>query len=142
MAGRELGSTQKQEGPEELFSDLVSFFEKEGQSWTRDGESTGRKFITALWDCLWYVDGLHQTLADRSHPIPVCNVPDLTKHLIQTCTEEACWLHQGISFESMDEATKEGYKKDSYTEQQAESVDGYTFGELPNNWLSQLMVIH
>ena len=72
---------------DELFNDLVSFFEKEGWSWTRDGESTGRKFITALRDCLWYVDGHHQTLADRSHPIPAIfeafkeyNVPELAKH--------------------------------------------------------------
>ena len=72
---------------DQLFNDIVTFFESKGWTWESGGESHGKQFVAQLQECLWYIDGHHQTLADRSHPIPSIfqkfsgyNCPELSKH--------------------------------------------------------------
>ena len=49
--------------------------------------STGKAFIKNLTDCLWYIDGHHETLKKQSCPVPEVfhqffgfNTPELSKH--------------------------------------------------------------
>jgi len=49
--------------------------------------SFGERLVKTLRGVLWYIDGHHQTFADRSHPIPSLfksfvgyNTPELSKH--------------------------------------------------------------
>ena len=72
---------------DKLFNDLVAFFDKKCWTWTGGGESHGKHYISRLQSCLWYLDGHHQTLANRSHPLPDIfkkfegyNTPELSKH--------------------------------------------------------------
>ena len=55
---------------DQLYNDVVSFFEKNGWEWTTGGDSHGKKFVQQLQETLWYIDGHHQSFGDRSHPIP------------------------------------------------------------------------
>ena len=74
-------------GKETRTSYLVSFFESKRWEWNTGGGSHGQQFITQLQESLWYIDGHHQTFADRYHPIPSLfegfsgyNTPELSKH--------------------------------------------------------------
>ena len=78
---------QERNKKDKLFNDLVSFFESKGWEWSSGGRSHGQKFLTELQQCLWYIDGHHETFADRCHHIPSLfekfsgyNTPELTNH--------------------------------------------------------------
>ena len=71
---------------DQLYNDVVAF-EKNGWEWTTHGDTHGKKFVQQLQETLWYIDGHHQSFADRSHPIPSIfksfvgyNTPELSKH--------------------------------------------------------------
>ena len=100
--------------------------------WTKE-ES---KFILTLRNCLWYINGHHQTLSDRSHRIPAIfeafkdyNVPKLTKHCILTWMQiiilkkHAGYLKEFLLSPWMKQQKCTTIK--AATEQLAESVDGY-----------------
>ena len=57
---------------DELFNDILLFIEKEDLIWKASevDNGTASNAISTLRDALWYIDGHHQTLADRS-----CHVP-------------------------------------------------------------------
>ena len=72
---------------DQLYNDVVAFFEKNGWEWTTGADTHGRKFVQQLQETLWYIDGHHHSFADRSHPIPSIfksfvgyNTPELSKH--------------------------------------------------------------
>ena len=44
---------------DQLYNDVVSFFEKNGWEWTTGGDSHGKKFVQQLQETLWYIDGHH-----------------------------------------------------------------------------------
>ena len=90
---------------DKLFNDLVSFFESKRWKWSTGGQSHGQKFIAQFQECLWYIDGHHQTFADRCHPIPSLfegftgyNTPELSKHRKRSHTNlnaDTLKLHAG-----------------------------------------------
>ena len=53
---------------DELFNDILQLIEKEGLVWkvSEVDNGTASNAISTLQDALWYIDGHHQTLADRS----------------------------------------------------------------------------
>ena len=73
---------------DKLFNDVVDFMEGEGMSW-RGGEadSSGRKFVSVLVDCLWYIDGRIHVFEKQGCKLPDFvssfkgyNKPELSKH--------------------------------------------------------------
>ena len=72
---------------DQLFNDIVAFFEKKGWKWNDGGNSHGKSFIAMLQEVMWYIDGHHETLEARSCSIPSefksftgYNVPEKSKH--------------------------------------------------------------
>ena len=72
---------------DEMFNDLVSLFEEKNWKWNDGGSSHGNNFVFGLRDTLWYIDGHHSTLEERSCPIPEpfskfvgYNIPERSKH--------------------------------------------------------------
>ncbi len=72
---------------DKLYNDIISFLESKSWTWESRGDDHGKKFVSQLQESLWYLDGHHQTFADRSHPIPSIfkrfsgyNTPELAKH--------------------------------------------------------------
>ena len=71
-----------------LQKDVLIWLEDKGLGWSRcTAESTGVKFVTALTDILWYLDGHLATLTSRGCPIPQAfqlfsgyNQPSKSKH--------------------------------------------------------------
>ena len=60
---------------DELFNDVLQLIEKEGLVWKASevDNGTAANAICTVRDALWYIDGHHQTLADRS-----CHVPQIS----------------------------------------------------------------
>ena len=74
---------------DELFNDILQLIEKEGLVWKASevDNGTASNAISTLRDALWYIDGHHQTLADRSCHVPHVftgfveyNSPEKSKH--------------------------------------------------------------
>ena len=74
---------------DELYNAIVTFLEKEELSWSPSEVHQGvaSNTVSVLRDVLWYVDGHHSKLAERSCGIPVVfkqftsfNVPERSKH--------------------------------------------------------------
>ena len=74
---------------DELFNDILQLIEKEGIVWKASevDNGTAANAICTLRDALWYIDGHHQTLADRSCHVPHVftgfveyNNPEKSKH--------------------------------------------------------------
>ena len=71
-----------------LQRDILHWFEERGLGWARcAAESTGSKFVAALTDILWYLDGHFTTFCSRGCPIPQSfqlfsgyNQPSKSKH--------------------------------------------------------------
>ena len=57
---------------DQLFNDLISMVESKGLEWKSDEVYCGSatKAVQALRDTLWYIDGSHHTLAERSCAVP------------------------------------------------------------------------
>ena len=56
-------------------------------------QSSGKNFVKTIVDCLWYLDGHHETSKKQSCPIPELflrfsgyNTPELSKHRKRQCT--------------------------------------------------------
>ena len=71
---------------DEMFNELVSLFEEQNLKWN-GGSSHGKNFVFGLRDTLWYIDGHHSTLEERTCPIPKplskfvgYNIPERSKH--------------------------------------------------------------
>ena len=74
---------------DELFNDILQLIEKEGLVWKASevDNGTSSNAISTLRDALWYIDGHHQTLSDRSCHVPHIfagfteyNNPERSKH--------------------------------------------------------------
>lgn len=73
---------------DELFNDILQLIEKEGLVWKASevDNGTSSNAISTLRDALWYIDGHHQTLSDRSCQVPSVFAgftqynPDRSKH--------------------------------------------------------------
>lgn len=74
---------------DQLFNDLISMVESKGLEWKSDEVYCGSatKAVQALRDTLWYIDGSHHTLAERSCAVPEIflkfsgyNRPEMSKH--------------------------------------------------------------
>lgn len=54
----------------ELKNDLIEFLKRNKLGWTASyAQQCGELFVNTLADILWYIDGNHQTLADRGHEV-------------------------------------------------------------------------
>ena len=52
-------------------NDLLDFLERNKLSWTASyAQQCGESFVNTMADVLWYIDGNHQTLAERGHGVP------------------------------------------------------------------------
>ena len=73
---------------DKLYNDFIGLLKEENVIFpASEGNSSGRNFIKTAVDCLWYVDGHHDTLQKQSCPIPQLfqcfvgyNTPELSKH--------------------------------------------------------------
>ncbi len=70
-----------------LYNDILALFVQNDWKWTDGGSTHGKNFIQNMCDALWYLDGHHDTLKDRSCPIPEpfsrfvgYNVPEKSRH--------------------------------------------------------------
>jgi len=52
-----------------MYNDMVSFVQSSSRKWQSCEISTGTaaKRVSTLRDALWYIDGMHDTLNERSH---------------------------------------------------------------------------
>ena len=67
--------------------DFIKWLERKKLGWSVDRVQLGSRFVDAVADIMWYVDGHHDTLQSRACPIPAdlkefqgYNKPELTKH--------------------------------------------------------------
>lgn len=73
---------------DELYNDFIGLLEEENASFpVSEVNCSGRNFTKMAVDCLWYIDGHHNTLQKQSCPIPQLfhhfvgyNTPKLSKH--------------------------------------------------------------
>ena len=74
---------------DKLFNDILQLIEKEGLVWRASevDNGTASTAVRTLRDALWYIDGHHHTLADRSCDVPQVfegfveyNIPERSKH--------------------------------------------------------------
>ena len=74
---------------DELFNSIIDWLKKEGLSWkpSEVANGTASTMVSTIRDVLWYLDGHHSTLAERSCPIPHLfsqfvgyNTPEKSKH--------------------------------------------------------------
>lgn len=74
---------------DQLFNDLLSTIESKGLQWRPEEVHCGAatRAIQAIRDTLWYIDGSHKTLTERSCGVPEIfksfdgyNKPELSKH--------------------------------------------------------------
>ena len=52
-----------------MYNDILALMRKMGVRWT-DALEHGVSFLRSLRDTLWYIDGHHDTIADRTPKIP------------------------------------------------------------------------
>ncbi len=56
---------------DELFNSIVNLLEEHKLSYSpAEAESCGQNLVRVLTDCLWHIDGHHDTLKDQSCPVP------------------------------------------------------------------------
>ncbi len=73
---------------DKLFNDVIDFLVEHKLSYSpAEAESCRKKLVNVLTDCLWHVDGSHDTLKAQSCPIPTIisrfggyNTPEHSKH--------------------------------------------------------------
>ena len=72
---------------DKMFNDIVILFNQKEWKWSDGGDTHGKKFIIDLRDVLWYIDGHHSMLEQRSCSIPEpfnkfvgYNTPEKSKH--------------------------------------------------------------
>ena len=73
---------------DELYNDFIGLLEEENASFpVSEVNCSGRNFTKMAVDCLWYIDGHHDTLQKQSCPISQLfhhfvgyNTPKLSKH--------------------------------------------------------------
>ena len=72
---------------DKMFNDIVTLFNQKKWKWSNEGDTHGKKFINDLRDALWYIDGHHSILEQRSCSIPEpfnkfvgYNTPEKSKH--------------------------------------------------------------
>ena len=73
---------------DDLYNDVLEFLEKEGVAWyTSEVDGAGKRFVSALVDTLWYIDGHHDVFEKQSCKIPSVftsfagyNTPHAPKH--------------------------------------------------------------
>ena len=73
-----------------------------GLKWSDDDvSSAGEPLVRSLTNCLWYIDGHHEVLSQRSVVIPECfqrysgyNRPELSKHYKRTLENMLSFLYK------------------------------------------------
>lgn len=73
---------------DDLYNDVLEFLEKEDVAWYRsEVDGAGKRFVSALVDTLWYIDGHHDVFEKQSCKIPGIftsfagyNMPHTSKH--------------------------------------------------------------
>ena len=73
---------------DKLFNAVVDLLEEQKLSYSpAEAESSGQNFVKMLTDCLWHIDGHHDTLKKQSCPVPPIfgpftgyNMPKRSKH--------------------------------------------------------------
>ena len=73
---------------DKLYNDFIGFLKEENVTFPANSvNSCGKNFTKVMVDCLWYVDGHHETLRKQSCPIPQLfqqfvgyNIPEVSKH--------------------------------------------------------------
>ena len=70
-----------------LMGDVIKWLERKNVGWSSDRVTLGTKFVSAVTDILWYIDGHHDTLQYRACSVPVefrefqgYNKPEVAKH--------------------------------------------------------------
>ena len=79
---------------DKLYNDVLSFIQMSSRKW-QDGEVSGgtaAKCLSTLTDVLWYIDGMHDTLNERSCKVPTVfnkftgyNKPENHRHRKRVC---------------------------------------------------------
>ena len=77
-----------------LFNAVIDLLEEQKLSYSSaKAESSGQNLVKMLTDCLWYIDGHHDSLKKQSCPVPPIfgpftgyNVPERSKHRKRTTT--------------------------------------------------------
>lgn len=77
---------------DKMYNDLIQFSKELDLKW-RDPSSVGAAFLKKLTNILWYIDGHHDVIGERSSKIPDAfsrfngyNCPQTSKH--RKCTKE------------------------------------------------------
>ena len=55
-----------------MYNDIVSLIQTSSRKWQSSGISNGiaARCVSTLRDALWYIDGMHDTLNERSCKVP------------------------------------------------------------------------
>ena len=77
---------------DKLFNGIVDLLDEQKLSYSpAEAESSGQNLVRVLTDCLWHIDGHHETLEKQSCPVPPIfgpftgyNLPERSKHRKRT----------------------------------------------------------
>ena len=103
-ANAELTLVDVRTGKDKLYNDLISFTKSKSLKWNSSEISSGTA-AKCLRDALWYIDGMSDTLNERSCTIPEVfsqftgyNKPKIHKHRKRTCQSMSRELLLSSSF--------------------------------------------
>jgi hypothetical protein len=108
------------DGRDRLYNDLISLMREMGVKWSDPGVF-GVAFLKNLRDVLWYIDGHHDTIAAKVHPVPQVfakfngyNCPQAHKHRKRTKGNLSCSEISQHSLVLQDNLQASWFKKDCY----------------------------
>jgi len=96
-----------------MYNDILSFIQKSSLKWHSSEVSNGTaaRCLSSLRDALWYIDGMHNTLNERSCKVPTVfnqftgyNKPENHRHRKRTChsmSREELLSHSRALFASL-----------------------------------------
>ena len=93
---------EKMSKKDNLYNAVLEFLTKENVGWNQlDVDGVGIRFVSALVDTLWYIDGHHQVFEKQGLKIPDVfspfvgyNVPEASKHRKRSATNMSeCTIH-------------------------------------------------
>ena len=93
-ASSEMPFVTVQNSKDKMYNDLLSFVKAKSLKWNSSEISSGiaARCLSTLRDALWYIDGIHDTLNERSCTVPAVfnqftgyNKPEIHKHRKRAC---------------------------------------------------------
>lgn len=83
-----------------LFNDVIDYLQERGLAWgSSKADVVGKKFVSSLVNCLWYIDGRIHVFTKQGFKLPdlvTCfvgyNKPEASKHRKRT-VENVCQLY-------------------------------------------------